>query len=47
MNPTFDNTNSGMLSRDEAYIAQIEAEVIKFNNEVAAEAASIRNYQES
>lgn len=35
------------VHRDEAYISELEAAVIKFNQEVAAEAEAIRNYQES
>lgn len=33
--------------RDEAYIANLEAEIIKFNQEVEAEAEAIRNYKEA
>ena len=33
--------------RDEAYISNLETEVIRFNQEVAAEAEAIRNYREA
>lgn len=49
-NPAFP-TNAQLIVRrvlrDEAYITQLEAEVIKLNQEVAAEAEAIRNYKES
>lgn len=35
------------VMRDEEYIANLEAEVIKFNKEVQAEAEAIRNYREA
>ena len=35
------------VARDEAYIAKLEAEVIKFNEEVKAEAEAILNYREA